>query len=434
MQPIVNLLHVIDTEGPLFEAPTETVARVNRSLGLSLPVSERTLEQLRRGEIALGDKGPLVETLLRYSHFLGDWSQLDAMLARVTATDFRQANADSSGRPWRYNWHTLDHVGYEVNPRRRDIGHHNVFDHYQELVAAQQQAGDELGFHFHPSHFYPHAQLSATTFSTSPHLYPILSRKLIERRWFPRSFRAGFHSERPDSHLFLEQWIPHDFSNQSILHDRSVVGQRDLSDHRFGDWSRAPTRWGYYHPHHDDYQSEGQCRRRIYRCLNIGTRLRCIDAGEVERAFEQAAAEKAPVWVGVTNHDFRDMAPDVQWLKHQFDDAARRTGVPWRSCNVSDTFADVAAPPQLPEVTLSRDGLGTKLSLVYPNEIFGPQPFLALKLVNELFRHSNFDIVTPFRRFSYIFDEHSVPYERVEQIVVGTNDRHGNAIVTVVKD
>ena len=33
-----------------------------------------------------------------------------------------------------FNWHCLDHVGYEINPRRRDMGYHNIFDHYQQIV------------------------------------------------------------------------------------------------------------------------------------------------------------------------------------------------------------------------------------------------------------------------------------------------------------
>lgn len=425
----VLLFHAVDAEGPLYESPAETVARVNRIAGLALPVEAGTLRALLAGDVDLGAARDVAETVLRYSVFLSDWSAVRSMLDRVMAQEFRNENADSDGGGWIFNWHVMDHVGYDVNPRRRDIGYHNIFDVYSELTAA---AGckDELGFHFHPDHYYPHAHLCGTNFDTSRNLFSILSRRLVDRNWFPRSFRAGFHTERPDSHLFLEQWIPHDFSNQSISQDSSTAGQLDLSDHRFGDWSRAPDRWGWYHPHHDDYQSVGQCRRRIFRCLNIGTRHRCITEREVERAFEQVNVEGRDVVLGVTNHDFRDMAQDIRWLKGTLDTATRRTGIMWRAASISDTFAPWGGLVVRCASSLHRSGALTRLSVEYDADIFGPQPFMAVKLVNETYHHVNMDIVQPFRRFTYVFDDNTVPIERVQAIVVGTNDRHGNVVIT----
>jgi hypothetical protein len=428
----VLLLHAVDTEGPLFESAAETVARINRIAGLSLPVEDATLGKLRADEIELGGARDVVLNVLRYSEFLGDWGAVRAMLARVMSPVFRRANADSDGRPWVFNWHVMDHVGYDVNPRRRDIGYHNVFDVYRDLIAGCGPE-DELGFHFHPDHFYTHAHLCGTTYSTSRNLYAILARRLVDRNWFPRSFRAGFHTERPDSHGFLEQWIPHDFSNQAIAADDSTAGQLDLSHHRFGDWSRAPTEWGWYHPDHDDYQSQGGCRRRIFRCLNIGTRHRCITEQEVTRAFDQVRSERRDVVVAVTNHDFRDMAPDVEWLKRTCDAMSARSGIKWRSASISDTFAPWRAPPPRSAWTLGEDRGLARLSIEYAEPIFGPQPFMAVKLANELYHHVNLDIVRPFRSFAYTFDDNTVPLDRIEAIVIGTNDRHGNVIVDRLK-
>ena len=45
-------------------------------------------------------------------------------------------------------------------------------------------------------------------------LYDIICQRILEDDWFPVVNRPGFHSERADSHLFLEQWIPFDFANQ----------------------------------------------------------------------------------------------------------------------------------------------------------------------------------------------------------------------------
>ncbi len=100
------------------------------------------------------------------------------------------------------------------------------------------------------------------------------SRKILDLKWFPSVFRPGFHSIRPDSHWFLEQFIPFDISNQRTRVKEN--SQKDLSSGRFGDWRRAPLTWECYHPDHDDYQKKGKCRRWTARCLNIGTRTRLL--------------------------------------------------------------------------------------------------------------------------------------------------------------
>ena len=43
-----------------------------------------------------------------------------------------------------------DHVGYEINPRRRDMGYHNIFDHYQQIVKEFNISQDTINWHFHP--------------------------------------------------------------------------------------------------------------------------------------------------------------------------------------------------------------------------------------------------------------------------------------------
>ena len=79
---------------------------------------------------------------------------------------------------------------------------------------------------------------------------------------------------------------------------------------RFGDWRRAPVTWEPYHPSADDYQVPGNCRRWIARCLNVGTRYRLL-RNETSDRHLQEAAEGKPVVLAITNHDFRDMEPDI---------------------------------------------------------------------------------------------------------------------------
>src|SRR5262249_23491876 len=132
-------------------------------------------------------------------------------------------------------------------------------------------------------------------------------RRVIDKQWFPSVNRAGFHVERADSHWVLEQFIPFDFSNQA---HEDYADNPASNNHRFGDWSRAPRAWQPYHPAHDDYQTPGACRRWVFRCLNVGTRLRLLTQAHVNQAFAEARDGKSAV-LAFTNHDFRDMRPDI---------------------------------------------------------------------------------------------------------------------------
>ena len=56
---------------------------------------------------------------------------------------------------------------------------------------------------------------------------------MIDRQWFPAAHRPGFHVIRPDSHWFLEQFVPFDYSSQANGHGRrrgtqSAVRRRPL--------------------------------------------------------------------------------------------------------------------------------------------------------------------------------------------------------------
>ena len=76
------------------------------------------------------------------------------MLDRIMDNRFRQKMPDSQGNGWVYNWHCLDLVGYDYNPRRRDLGYHNIFDHYRRRLKETPDTRDAIHFHFHPNIFY----------------------------------------------------------------------------------------------------------------------------------------------------------------------------------------------------------------------------------------------------------------------------------------
>jgi len=452
-QQTLYVVHCVDTEGPLHESLDATFDRIRSAFGRDLPATPETLAALRRGEIDLGGREDLARVMLS-EHLLAyndTWDQVDAMLDEMMRPPFRERYADPQGDPWTFSWFCVDHVGYASNPRRRDMGYHNIFDHYRAMLK-RFDVPDEIHWHVHPMSTYGEAHRNATAYLRTPHVLEGLARRAIDRGWFPACFRPGFHAERPDSHWLLEQYVPFDYGNQAMPRDAMLEGQDDLANGRFGDWRRAPDDWAAYHPDHDDYQSVGSCRRTIFRCLNVGTRLRLLDEHEVRRAFERAASGR-PTTLAFTNHDFRDMRRDVAETHALIDHVADafpqvrwRTAGALRAARAIVAQGEVLGGPSSPpgggpeapaepeplalQTRARRAGGALHLEVEANHPIFGPQPLLAVKTHSQQYLVDNLDIQEPFRRWSYVFDEQSFRPASLEVIALAAADASGSTAVT----
>lgn len=445
VDPIVLVVHAVDTEGPLYESLDATFGRLRDLYGIEgLPPTRETIERLKRREIPLPDD--LKETVARalnghLLNYMDSWPKLDAMLERVRSAEFRTRVPDSFGDGWVYNWHCVDHVDYKINPRRRDIGFHNIFDHYSGVLAREPKSRDGLHFHFHPMSTYHEAHRCATSYLNSPHLYEILCRRVIERNWFPTVFRAGFQTERPDSHWFLEQWIPFDLSNMGIDDPGEFDLSIDFRNGRSGDWRRAPADWSIYQPSHDDYQTPGNCRRWIARALNVLNRIASIDQREVDKAFSRAR-EAGPTLMAIATHDFRDLGTEVEYVSGLLVDAAKRhPGVRFKYCEAVEAFrhaigygGEAAEAVEL-TVTLDERPANDVPNLTIEcqrGEVFGPQPFLAIETRGYRYIHDNLDFGSKPGRWHYAFHTDTLALDDVRRIGVAANDKYGNRCVRIL--
>ena len=435
----VFVVHCIDTEGPLYEAMTETFKRLKPIFDIDIKPTKENLVKLQKGQIDLGGLEDAVKKVVdpHLLNYLDTWDKIDEMLDRILSIDFRNKFPDSKNNGWIYNCHCLDHVYYNKNPRRRDIVFHNIFDHYRDKLSETESKQDGLQFHFHPAHpYHDDATMCATHwFASSNHLFETLSRRIIERKWFPSVNRPGFHVNRPDSHWFLEQYIPFDYANQSIPFTDFEKQQLDLINGRGGDWRKAPRSWVPYHPSHDNYQKPGECRRWIARCLNIGTRLRLLNEEEVRLAFEESKNGK-PVILSFTNHDFRDISKDIaetyDMIKNISNDYE----------NVNFEYADGITAfrkafkfeKQEPcDLNVSIEKIGDETHLMRiksSNPTFGPQPFFCYKTKTEGYYHDNLDFEKTYYEWTYTFDKLSAPLSVLDQIGLATNNSYG--ITTVL--
>jgi hypothetical protein len=436
----VYVVHCIDTEGPLFESVDATFERLRSIFHLDLDPSAELLRRLQAGDVDLGgledDVRKVVDPhLLAYND---TWDKVDSMLAELMDESFRTRVPDSAGTGWVYNWFCVDHVDYDLNPRRRDIGYHNIFEHYRRQIRETRSSHDGLHFHYHPHSFSREANRCATHWwASSDSLHQIISRRIIDHHWFPAAHRPGFHVIRPDSHWFLEQHIPFDFSNQAIADTAADGSQFGLQGGRFGDWRRAPATWEPYHPSVDDYQVPGNCRRWIARCLNVGTRYRLLRESEVRQAFQEASEGK-PVILAITNHDFRNMVPDVNGVREMIQRIA--TGFPEVPYFFSEAVTAMRSALEIPflspcelEMSMRRVNDSTHvLKIQSTTATFGPQPWLALKTLSGTYHFDNLDIDTPFHQWQYVFDEETFPLSALDTIGVAANNAFGATTVAVM--
>jgi len=422
---IVYLVHCVDTEGPLDEHAYAHARQGRRYRPATL--DREALERDFWGEVGR-----------QRARTLGSWEMIGEMLRRCTSGDYRRRMTDSDGGGWIYNWFCMEHVGFTDNPRGRDMGMHRIFDFYRALVEEQESAGDALHWHFHSMSTYGQANICATSYLNSPQLREIVGRRLLDRGWFPRANRAGFHDERPDSHWFLEQWVPFDLSNKAGS-ELDPARNPDVADNRFGDWRGAPTDWSTYHPDHDYHQRPGNCRRKIARCLTLLNRFGNLSEAELEAGFRRAA-EGRPTLVAFCSHDWRDLGPEVDYVRHLLERvAARFPAVRFRFTEAVEAFNAVHPPAAGPalelDCRLERDAGGCRRLTVrtLAGKVFGPQPFLAIRTRSQRIINDNLSYGADFRVWHYLFDEQSVLPDDVRTIGIAANDEAGNQAIHVIK-
>jgi hypothetical protein len=427
---VVYVVHCVDTEGPLDETLESTFLRLRDTFGLCFDPTIENLQKLQSQQVNLSGLESAVAEFLRPDLLNTNktWNDIDVMLSTVNAPDFRGALRDSFGNGWRVNWFCMDHVGFGVNnPRKRDTGDHKVFDYYRNSIKNAGLDGDTIEWHYHPLPVNGAVNGSGTTYLNSNNPSKILAKKIIDREWFPSSYRPGFHTERPDSHWFLEQWIPFDYGNQSTSNNKE--DQPDLSNGRYGNWSKAPNDWSVYHPAHEDYQRVGHCNRWIARCLNINARTRSITQDDVDKAFLRAFRGEKTV-LSFCNHDFRNMAPEIESVRVMLLKSIEKFP------SVKFLFSGAAqAIQESQQLVVKKANLKVKLDWIdhsrvaclrvsSESEIFGPQPFLALRLKDKTYRWENFDFVDE-NVWSYTFDAQNAPPEIIDKIGVAVNSKNG---------
>jgi hypothetical protein len=131
------------------------------------------------------------------------------------------------------------------------------------------------------------------------------------------------------------------------------------------------------------------------------------------------------------DHDYRDIRPDVEAVRAMIQEV--RPDFPDVLLKFSGAEAaardllEVNACPE-PKLSLLLEG-NTLVVRLEQGDIFGPQPFLAIKGGDGRVFHDNLDIEQPGRVWTYVFDDQTLPISAVSTVGVGTAGRFGGACV-----
>ena len=184
----IIFVHAVDTEGPLYESTAAKFERIKSLYKVDFKKKDlKTLQKLKKGEINLNGKEKEIALMLssHLTNYNENWKKINEMHEKIFNKKFRNQDMDSYGNSWIFSWHCLDHVGYKNNPRRRDLGHHKIFDKYKALLKKKNKRyKDKIFWHFHPMSMFKDAHKCATSYVNSNELYEILSRKIIDRNFF----------------------------------------------------------------------------------------------------------------------------------------------------------------------------------------------------------------------------------------------------------
>lgn len=436
MSGTVYIVHCVDTEGPLYESLEATFKRINQWFNVDLPPNHETLLKLQNMEIDLGGKEEGIANLLRTDqlNYKATWDQLYKMYDTLNSEAYRNKILDSSGGPYCINWFVIDHVNYVTNPRRRTLGFNAIFDEYKNILERYNLTQDALYLHFHPMSFSREAHRVGSNISFSNILNESIARKIIDYNWFPAAYRPTC-TEHIDLNIWLEQWIPFDFANNNKEKDDLLESeiQAGRFPNRLMDWRGTPTDWSIYNPSVWDARKKGNLNRYIARCLGLKSRHTTLSVAELEAAFQRAASGKDTL-VSTFNHDFRDMISEVNELRDMVMGMLKKyPAVRFEWSNAVQAFRNTLNMPYKEPPVIKINLTNNAVIIKSDCELWGPQPFLAIKTKEKRYYHDNM-VHLNGNSWAYVFDDDSIQIDLVSQVGIGTNDKYGNTVVVTSKE
>ncbi len=330
-------------------------------------------------------------------HLLGvylsnfDSTGASAYVSQVMDPAYRNSLTDSYGGHIKFSFF-LETGEYFCHSDKLDCN--GIYTPMEKFHPAIATFGDELGWHFHNSawvqaswdtlHYYwsQIITFNGTMYWDGPDIgaaEKALDHWLIDKNFFPSTFRSGWVWENNDFSNWLDEVVPFDFSNLSP-HGWDQPSYNIFWD--YYDWRRAPQGWVSYHPNRFDYQSSGNLRRTILHSnyTDPNDPESGLPTHQLQEVFARAARGEN-VYVSVYGHTSNPLTTFFQqgWYNDLVSLSAQYQ-VPFKfatSLEAARAVTGYDADSTAPIVTITREG--DSLAIVTSETIFQRNPYCALK-------------------------------------------------------
>lgn len=362
------------------------------------------------------------------SQLIGTWKGIDQQfLTPVFSKQFRYSHPDSDGNPAVFTWFMLNWVGFRTNPIIHDLGYHKVYDHYVKNWGKQlKKYGDEIAWHYHHPSLSGIGNEWGVNWFDNKEYENLLCRMLIDRQFYPKSYRAGGTIEDNDQSNWLEQWVPFDFSSRS---DKNVNWEKIEADgSKLGDilpWRNAPNQWVPYHPSKTDITKPGSMKRYITKSLDIKSNAHNTTYAQILAAFKQVAKGQSQI-LSLFEHDFRDRSAEMIQIMQWIDQASKATKVSFNYVSAAQAVQQLQKLSTKNKLKLSISKLKDKLVIKSNQPLFNNQPYLAIKYSKNVYNW-----LPMFKTSDQSWEYYPLFEDKGKTIAVAAHDINGNTFIKV---
>ena len=352
------------------------------------------------------------------NELLKDWALVNSAMDKLFNKDFRFCYPDSIGKNFKIGWFFLSWTGFKTNPRGRDFGYHKVRDHYLNRWGEKiKDYGDEECWHYHHPPLSGVGNEWSREWKSSKEYKNIISRQILDREWFPSSFRAGGTIMGPELSKWVDKWFPFDYSN------RAPIKYSEM------DWSDGVVDWKPYKPNPEKFKSRGDGKRYMTRCMDLKTGIYEISKEEINKAFIQASENGSSI-LSVFDHDYRDIEnrikyflKDIEIVSKDFKDINWEYASPSQAIinhfklNIKKVFSIV--------ISFEKSKLRIKTS----SKIHQPFPWVAIKYKDHNYEHLD-NGFQDFMNNTWEIDIDNI--DNIDSIGVAASDTLGNSDVKII--
>lgn len=372
-------------------------------------------------------EGPLKDPNYKdITNFLENWKGIDTIfLSKMFSKKLRFSFPDSKNNPVIFTWFMLNWTGFRTNPVFHDFGYNKVFDHYKKRWGNEiRHFGDEIAWHYHHPALSGIGNEWGLNWLDNREYENVLCRLLIDRNFFPLCYRSGGTIEDDLQSNWLEQWIPFDYSNRNcpdLNWEKEEADGRKIKD--ILRWQKAPADWSFYHPSVKDHTQKGQMKRFIAKSLDIKSGAHSITENHVVEAFEEAEQGKDIIFSGF-EHDYRDHSEDILQVMKWISEVSKETNIEYLYVSASEAIKLAAKLPKNEKIKLNIIKTSNKLSVTSNKPLFNPQPFLAIKYSQDLYRW-----LPMFKLEDLVWEYNLTKNDKGKKMGVAAHDQTGNTFI-----